>query len=250
MTATTTTDRESPTAEPDPSRWRQWRHWQQRRRVVVPLVVVAVVLVAVWVVVFSPLLGARSIVVRGADRQTAAQVQRAAGITQGTPLVRLDTGSIARRVEQIPSIRSADVSTSFPSTVTITVVERRPVGWLQIGSRDVLIDGTGAQFRSVSRRPAHLPLLVLPPGSGTATTAAVAAVAAALPARLLPRIASVQALDPQAITLLLRGDHVVHWGSAADSAAKARILPVLLQQVHRHGGTQIDVSDPTQPFVR
>lgn len=247
MTSTTTTDRETPMAEPDPQRW---RHWQQRRRVVVPLVVVAVVLAAVWVVVFSPLLGVRSIVVRGADGPMAAQVQRAAGIAQGTPLVRLDTGSVARRIEQIPAIRSADVSTSFPSTVTITVVERRPVGWLKIGNRDVLVDGTGARFRSVSRRPAHLPLLVLPPGAATATTAAVAAVAAALPAQLLPRVASVQALDPQAITLLLRGDLVVHWGSAAASAAKARILPVLLHQVHRHGGTQIDVSDPTQPFVR
>jgi cell division protein FtsQ len=249
MTATTTSDREKPMAEPDPSRQLHWRRWQRRHRFVVPLVVVALVLAAVWVVVFSPLLGVRTIVVRGADGVTAAQVQRAAGIAHGTPLVRLDTGSIARRIEQIPAIRSADVSTSFPSTVTITVVERRPVGWLHIGNRDVLVDGTGTRYRSVSQRPAHLPLLVLPPGSGAATTAAVAAVAAALPAQLLPRIASVQALDPQAITLLLRGDRVVHWGSAADSAAKARILPVLLHQVHRHGGTQIDVSDPTQPFV-
>jgi cell division protein FtsQ len=164
--------------------------------------------------------------------------------------VRLDTGSIARRVEQIPLVRTADVSTSFPSTVTITVVERRPVGWLRARGHDVLVDSTGTRYRSVAGRPAHLPRLVLPTDPGAATTAAVAAVAAALPARLLPRIASVQALDPRAITLVLHGDRVVHWGSTAESAAKARVLPVLLRQVVAHGGMQIDVSDPNQPFVR
>jgi cell division protein FtsQ len=245
MTTTSAPDREDVALpEPRPTRW-----WL-RRRVVVPGAIIAVVLAVVWVVVFSPLLGVRTIAVRGAHGVLANQVQRAAAIAHGTPLVRLDTGMIARRVEQIPAVRSAQVHTSFPSTVTITVLQRRPVGWLRIGGRDVLVDGTGVRYRSVSTRPAHLPLLVLPPGSGSvATTAAVAAVAADLPARLLPRIASVQALDPRAITLLLRGDVVVHWGSAANSPAKARILPVLLQQLRRHGGTQIDVSDPRQPFV-
>lgn len=243
MTATASTERDLPSTEPRRPRWRP------RRRVAVPVVIVAVLLAAVWAVVFSPLLGVRAIVVRGASGVTAARVERAAGIAHGTPLVRLDTGSIAHRVERIRAIRTAEVSTSFPSTVTITVVQRRPVGWLRAGGHDALVDGTGARYRSVATRPAHLPLLVLPPHAGRATTAAVAAVAAALPAQLLPHIASVQAMDPQAITLVLRGERVVHWGSAAQSAAKARILPVLLRQVRRHGGTQIDVSDPSQPFV-
>lgn len=220
------------------------------RRVLVAAVIVLVVILAVWVVAFSPLLGVRTVVVRGAGGSTAAQVISAADISHGTPLVRLDTGSIARRVERVAAVRTAQVSTSFPSTVTITVVERRAVGWIREGGHDVLVDSTGMRYRSVTARPAHLPLLVLPPGSGAATTAAVAAVAAALPAHLLPRIASVQALDPNAITLLLRDERVVHWGSAAQSAAKARVLPVLLRQVALHGGTQIDVSDPSQPFVR
>jgi hypothetical protein len=38
----------------------------------------------------------------------------------------------------------------------------------------------------------------------------------------------------------------VHWGSAAQSAEKARVLPTLLKQP----GTQIDVTDPAQPFTR
>jgi cell division protein FtsQ len=248
---TTTTSADFDRADPaDPIDRLQPRRRRLPRRVLVPAAIALLVALAVWVVVFSPVLGVRTVAVRGARGSTAAQVIRAAGIARGTPLVRLDTGSIARRVEQIPAVRTAEVSTSFPSTVTITVVERRPVGWVRQAGRDILIDTAGVRYRSLAERPAHLPLLVLPPDSGAATTRAVAAVAAALPAHLLPRIASVQAFDPQAITLVLRGERVVHWGSAAQSAAKARVLPVLLRQVAVHGGTQIDVSDPNQPFVR
>lgn len=216
------------------------------RAVIVAAVVVVLAVVAVWVVAFSPLLGVGSIVVRGARTVSVAEVEHVAAISPGTPLVRLDTGAIAARVETLPEVRSAAVSTSFPSTVTIDVVERRPVGYLRVGGKDELVDTTGMRFRSVAARPAHLPRLVLPPNADRATTAAVAAVAASLPASLLPRVASVQALDPQAITLLMRGDRVVHWGSAVASAAKARILPVLL----RRGAQTIDVSDPANPFTR
>jgi cell division protein FtsQ len=60
------------------------------------------------------------------------------------------------------------------------------------------------------------------------------------------RISSIQALDPQAITLLMNNGRVVRWGSADRSGDKARILPALLQQ----HGSQLDVSDPDQPFLR
>ena len=60
------------------------------------------------------------------------------------------------------------------------------------------------------------------------------------------RIASIQALDPNAITLLMHNGRVVRWGSADRSADKARILPALLHQP----GSQIDVTDPDQPFLR
>jgi cell division protein FtsQ len=139
------------------------------------------------------------------------------------------------------------VSTSFPSTVTITIVERAPVGYLRSGSDYRLIDGTGVQYATVHAVPAGLPLLVLSAGSGQAQTArSLAEVAAALPASLLPKIQSVQAMNTQSITLVVRGGRLVEWGTAAQSAAKARILPTLLALPAQ----QIDVSNPAQPFTR
>ena len=72
--------------------------------------------------------GVRSVEVRGNHVLAAATIRSAADVPQGHPLVRLDTGAIAARVEQLPGIGTADVSTSFPSTVVITVSERVAVG--------------------------------------------------------------------------------------------------------------------------
>jgi cell division protein FtsQ len=84
---------------------------------------------------------------------------------------------------------------------------------------------------------------VVPAGpNAMATGHAVATVAAALAPASLAHVASVQAFDPTAITLLLADQRVVRWGSAARSPDKARILPVLLRQP----GTTFDVTNPDQ----
>ncbi len=203
------------------------------------------VLVAVWVVAFSPLLGARTVAVSGTHTLTAAQVRSAAAISRGTALIRLDTGAVRRRVEKLPDVASAAVTVSYPSTVRITVTERVPVGYLANtgtgGSSYVLVDASGAQYREVAAVPAGLPRFALPSDSGAAATGhAVSLVAAALSPAVLAQLAQISADTPQAITLVLRDGRTVAWGSADRNAQKAALLPALLAQP----GTHIDVSNP------
>jgi cell division protein FtsQ len=211
---------------------------------------IAVVLVgaaATWLIAFSSVFGVHSVDVRGLHVLTADQVRSAAKIANGTPLVRLDTDGIRSRVEALPEVASAKVTTSFPSTVIITISERIAIGVVQGSGGYLLVDRTGEQFRKVASRPANLPLFVVAQGAAARQTgSAVATVAGALNARLRGRIASIQAISPQAITLLFTNGRVVRWGGADHSAKKASILPTLLR---RHG-SQIDVTDPSQPFTR
>lgn len=214
------------------------------------LIIAAGVVLAVlltWLVAFSPVLGVRTIEVQGNHVATAAQVERAAAIDSGTPLVRLDTDAVARRVEGLAVVAAAQVRTSFPSTVVITVQERVPVGYVRTDGSTMLVDRTGDQFREVKKAPRGLPRFDVPADADAQTTGgAVAAVARALPPRLLARIEVIHALDPSAITLVLANGRSVAWGSAAQSPAKARVLKALLHQP----GDQIDVSNPDQPFTR
>jgi cell division protein FtsQ len=224
---------------------------RHRKLILGAVSVVVLAALAVWLIAFSPVFGVRTVTVRGADGVAGQRVLAAADIAHGTPLLRLDTADVAHRVEGLPDIASASVTTSFPSTVTITVTARVAVGVVHSGNSYVLVDRTGDQFRTVRERPHHLPLFVVPKGTDARTTGgAVATVASALSADLRGRIRSIQGLDPSAITLLMNSGRVVRWGSAEQSAAKARILPALLHQAAVHHATQIDVTDPRLPFTR
>jgi cell division protein FtsQ len=223
------------------------RGWSRRTILIVVAALVVLAVVATWVIAFSPVFGVRTVSVRGEKAVAEQQIVTTADIAHGTPLVRLDTAAVARRVESIDGIFSARVTTSFPSTVVISVVERSPVGVVKRDSKYVLVDRTGDQYRTVDSRPAHLPLFVVPAGTDARTTGgAVATVASALSDKIRAKVASIQALDADAVTLLLTDGRVVRWGSAEQSVEKARILPILLQQ----RGQQFDVTDPTRPFAR
>jgi cell division protein FtsQ len=221
---------------------------RRRTVLVVAAVTVVVAAVLVWVVAFSSLLGVRQVHVQGAHLLTAAQVKKAADVANGTPLIRIDAAAVAARVEKLPEVASAQVSTSYPSTLVIRINERQPVGYLRTGDRYVLVDRTGDQYRTADSAPAGLPRFVVPAGTDARTTGgAVATVAAALPAAVREQVRSIEALDPAAITLVLKHGREVAWGSAARSADKARLLPALLGQKHaRH----VDLSNPDQPFTR
>jgi cell division protein FtsQ len=233
-------DQDVPTGEEDVGRSR-------RRLLIAVAAAVVVVLLGTWLIAFSSVFGVRTIQVHGNHLLSADQVRAAADISDGTPLVRVDTSAATKRVERLAEVASAQVSTSFPSTVVITIEERVPVGYLRRAGRVELVDRTGAVYRTVSSRPAGLPKLVVPSGAKQrSTAAAVATVASALPHQVRRHVISIQALDPDSITLVLTGDRVVRWGSAERTADKARLLPALL----RHHPQQVDLTNPDQPFTR
>ena len=241
MTVTRTDPRETDVDEP------QQRIDRRRTIVIVAVVTVVVAVVATWLVAFSSVFGVRSVDVRGVHVLTADQVRAAADIRNGTPLIRLDTSAITKRIEKLPEVESAQVSTSFPSTVVIMIEERVAVGYALRDGRALLVDRTGAAYRMVNQPPAGLPHFVLPTGADQQpTAAAVAAVATALPRAVTQQVRSIDALNPSRITLVLGGHRLVQWGSSEQTGLKARLLPALLRRPVGY----IDLTDPQQPFTR
>jgi cell division protein FtsQ len=200
------------------------------------LVVLAVIAGVGWVVLVSSVLGARTVDVRGEHLLTAQQVRAAAAIRDGAPLARLDTGAVRRRVEALPEVAAAKVDVSYPSTVTIDVTERVAVAVQKNASgAPVLVDATGKAFRQVDAPPAGLPEIT---AAQPDTLTACAQVAEALPAALRASIATIGAQTVNSITLTLADGRTVLWGSSADNAKKAALLPTLLSQP----GDSFDIS--------
>ena len=202
---------------------------------------------AVWLAAFTGVLGVRTVAVRGASAVSADTILAAAAVTPGTPLIRLDSAGISRRVGRIPGVQHARVSRSWPNTVRIDVVERTPLAVIPRGSAFALVDSDGVLFQQVSAAPPGLPRLVVahPGGTDPAMRAALVVIGSLSP-ELRRSVQVVEAPTPDSVTLGLRDGRTVIWGGSGDSAAKARTLGPLLTRP----GSSYDVSTPTVAVVR
>ncbi len=206
------------------------------------LTAVAIVAGAVWALLGSSLLVVRSVTVTGIHLVPRAQVLRAAGIQPGTPLVRINTTLVARRVEQITQVQSAQVTRHWPDAVVIAVRERTPALAVASGGGYALIDKFGVAVSRVARRPPGMVVLAPAPAvlRGSPAIRAAVTVLQQLPALFRLLVRAVAAPSPTAVTLDLRGGVTVLWGGTDRPAAKAAELAILM----RTRATSYDLSDP------
>jgi cell division protein FtsQ len=239
-----TSARRAPTGRSSRNRRPSRRQVLLRRAVA--LVVLLGLVVLVLALLFTPILGVRSVTVTGVTTLTRAQVTDAAQVADGTPMLTLNTGAVAARVATLPRVATVDVARSWPGTVRITLTERNPVGVLTGSDGVHLVDRTGFDFATVARAPAGLPVIQLPSVQPSdPKTQAVVAVLAALPTQLRDQVTAIGAGTPGSVQLTLADGKTVRWGSADDSARKAAVLGALLTRP----GKFYDVSAPDLPTV-
>jgi cell division protein FtsQ len=209
------------------------------------LIVVAAVLVLLAGVAYAglgtSLLGVSRLEIRGAGFVSASDIRAAAAVRAGEPLLALDTGDVAQRVEGLIGVAHADVSRHLPSTVIIDVRLRTPVAAAPVGSSYRLVDAGGVAFRTVGSVPAGVMVVNLAdPGPHDPSTRAALAVLASLPPSLRDRVDRISARTPVEIQLMLGGGREIVWGDATDNATKVRVALSLVDR----SGIVIDVSAP------
>lgn len=216
------------------------------------LAAAALVAGVAWALLGSKLLVVRSVVVTGTHLVPVSQVRAVAAIGTGVPMIRVDTGAAARRVEAIAQVQSAQVSKSWPDRIVITVRERTPALAVTVpvtgsatgpaGDGFALIDSTGAVVRSVPVKPAGMPVfgtsIPLSALRGSTSVAAAVTVLHEVPAWIARAAATVTASSPQNVTLGLSNGVTIVWGSTARAAAKTAELYALM----RTGAHYYDVS--------
>lgn len=210
--------------------------------------VLAVLALAAWVVLFSPLLAVRTVEVTGTQRLPAEDVVALAEPARGVPLVRVDTGRIVDDLRELPVVRSALVERSFPGTLRVTVTERQALAVVPgaDGTFD-LVDGEGVVLETTAEAPAGVPVVQVDVASAGARTVREAVeVVGALPADLRGQVTTVSATTRDSVTLKLASGATVFWGSADDSARKVQVLAVLLTTQ----ASEYDVSSPDTPVTR
>lgn len=214
-----------------PRRRRRWLGW------LLAVLGAAAVAGVVWLVLFSSVLAVRAIEVVGAEGAAADQVRGASSIALGAPLARVDADRAARGIRALPWVADVEVRRGWPDRVVLAVSLRTPVATM-VGGSD-LVDATGAVFPAVAPAPTGLPVVK---AEGDALVAATA-VLTSLPPDLAERVVRVVATTRDDVTLTLRSDAIVRWGSAEQAAAKAEVLRVLLERRR----DLYDVSSPETP---
>jgi cell division protein FtsQ len=209
------------------------------------LTAAAILSAAIWALLGSTLLVARSVRVAGAPAAQRAQVLRAAGIARGTPLIRINTSAVASRVEQITQIQSARVSRDWPDSVVIAVTERTPALAVASGGGFALVDRFGVVIRHVATVPPGITLLTSAPANlaslrGSPAIQAAVTVLRQLPPSIRAQVRSVAAPSADAVTLDLRHEITVLWGGTDRPAAKAAELAILM----RTNATFYNVASP------
>lgn len=212
---------------------------------------VAIIAAAGWALLGSSFLVVRSIRVVGTGPAVSrAQVLAAAHIPAGLPLIRVDGTAVARQVDQITQVQSAQVSTQWPSTVTITLHLRTPVFAIVLPGGYGTLDKYGVIIGTSRRHPPHLPTLYVP-GLPTALHGNPAVYSAATVLRELPRwvrrrVRSVSAPAAADVSLRLAGGVTVVWGDTSSAHVKARELTILMHTRSR----LYNVSGPGTPVTK
>jgi cell division protein FtsQ len=250
MTATATVRRSASRKSPPQRTTRRARKRRSRRRMALAFIVMMLVLAllggSLWTMYFSTVLVTERVNIVGTFELTAAQVSLAAQVPLGVPLARQDLEAIAQRTSTLPAIDTASVIRDWPSTITVAIVERRPVLGVQQPEGYVLVDKSGVAYQTRQVLPPKLVLAVVNPGDRSLLTE-MATVAAALPNKLRSSVDRMTASNRDSIALVLDSGHTVSWGNSSDSELKAQIVIALLK---REPKSSINVSSPHNPAVR
>jgi cell division protein FtsQ len=226
-------------------------------RLLAALVGIALLAELAFVVLASPRLAVRAVVVRG-DREIAALVAPRIRLPANTNIVRVPLEMVRRQAESVPAVRRARVGRDLPFDIVVRVERREPMAVVRSAERAVLVDPEGIPFIVPEEWGWGLPELVSPRLAGADFEAEGAAddIAAMLKVmRALgpdPRLRAtrVQVMRDGDIEVTLECGAVVNLGRAAQLGAKARCLAAALQQLGRDRIARLDVADPKAAFWR
>jgi cell division protein FtsQ len=229
---------------------RQWRRrWLAWRYLIVGTLVIALLIGGIWAVYFSTWLQVKGTSVHGTMKMTSAkEVAELAAAPVGEPLATADLEAVQVRVlNGLSMVRSVNVSREWPDKIRVDVTERTPVAVVSIGGRLRALDETGTVFWDYKKAPAGLPMVNTVSGTNSDALREAAAVASALPADLAKRVDHVEVTTVDSISLRLRSDKRVVWGSSAQSDTKADVLVALMKA--QPDVARYDVSVPGQPVT-
>lgn len=214
----------------------------------VSLGAVGLLVAAVLIGAYSPIMALREVQVDGASIVPAEEVEAAFEPMLGTPLALVDRGEVQRAMSGFPLIETYQVESVPPGTLVVRIVERTPVGVIESDEGLELVDAAGVVMGRPETRPEGQPLITVDGGVTGDGFRSVAGVVRSLPAEIRAQVTAASAETADDVTLQI-GDATVVWGSAEESGLKAGVLAALMRAAPPDSVSLYDVSAPSSPVT-
>lgn len=217
-------------------------------------------LLAVYILLRSPLFEIRNIVITGTQHLQKDTVLDAVGIRRGENIFNVKVKDAEQRLQLISLIQSAKVERKLPSTIDIQIAERVPVALLYAKDGFIQVDGEGIYLQKGSLDDKNLPIL-----SGitcTATTPgkpvqgkeldAALQVVKQMPPELLPNLSEVNISEQNGVRLYTLDGVQCQLGPPLEVSEKCRLLVNILQELKAQGKKieYVDMSYVGSPVVK
>jgi cell division protein FtsQ len=204
---------------------------------------------AVWLM-FSPWLSVSQVSTTGVSASSANAILADRGVVAGTPMVRVDVDGTERALLEDPWIAEAVIDLEWPDAVTVAIVERAPVAWMETAdgwSRRAL---DGVSLPSEGEPDPEMAWIEMPELAGVAVETTPDVIGAlefidALPANL--RDGTVVTTNDGEIWATVDG-YQVRLGRAVEMGEKAVSLVALLGESPVAGSVLVLIA-PTNPAV-
>ena len=211
---------------------------------------VALVL-TVTILTTSPVFSLQTIELEGLERLSESEVRQSLSGLVDRPLAQVGPGDVADALAEFPLIRSLETRVDLPNTLVISVVERTPLGAVQTPTGFDVVDQAAVALWSETVKPFGLPVILVAPDRESAPFRAIVRALEVLPPSVLARVDAVTANSQDTVRFSLQdSNHIVLWGSAELSEAKARALPAALLAAGSDGAKLIDLSTPDTVVIR
>lgn len=233
---------------------KRFQAFSRRRRITLAISFssIAALLALVAATIFTPMLAVESVEIRGLNRISEKSIRKILEKQIGKPLPLVNSDEIAADLEKFALIESFSAISQPPHSLQIRIRERQPIVIVYSGGQPYLYDPAGVQIGRAKASDKYPILTITGAAKNSAEFKAAIDVLLALPASLLPKLASIDAKSKDDVSMQLRGyaGQRIIWGDASQSVLKSKTLAALIKNQKRTDRVTFDVSSPTTPVVK
>jgi cell division protein FtsQ len=182
------------------------------------------------------------------ERQIEQAVEQVAG---DMTTLHIKDGELRDAVARFPTVASVKANTSFPHGLHVTITERLPVAYAQVGGRQTAVSADGYLLAGASFDSKSLPRIEGAAAHGVRLdedAAAQAAILGATPTPLRDRITS-SSWDEEhgGVVVDLDGGPEIRFGDGSRAGDKWSAAVAVLSSPERGSPSYLDVSVPDRP---